>query len=81
MLDRIARDRVATLFIVTVLVLLAVGAAAPGFLSVRTAGIIWSNGLVLMLVALGIFPVILTRNIDVSGDRCWASRPSRWASR
>ncbi|ABA81106.1 autoinducer 2 ABC transporter permease LsrC [Rhodobacter sphaeroides] len=67
MLDRIARDRVATLFIVTVLVLLAVGAAAPGFLSVRTAGIIWSNGLVLMLVALGIFPVILTRNIDVSG--------------
>ncbi|MEO1952420.1 autoinducer 2 ABC transporter permease LsrC, partial [Thioclava sp.] len=33
----------------------------------RTASIIWSNGLVLMLVALGIFPVILTRNIDVSG--------------
>lgn len=67
MLERIARDRVATLFIVTFVVLLLVGAAAPGFLSMRTASIIWSNGLVLMLVALGIFPVILTRNIDVSG--------------
>lgn len=67
MLERIAQDRVATLFIVTVLVLLGVGCVAPGFLSPRTASIIWSNGLVLMLVALGIFPVILTRNIDVSG--------------
>lgn len=67
MLERIARDRVATLFLVTLAVLLAVGAAAPGFLSARTASIIWSNGLVLMLVALGIFPIILTRNIDVSG--------------
>lgn len=67
MLERIARERVATLFLVTLIVLLLVGAAAPGFLSTRTASIIWSNGLVLMLVALGIFPVILTRNIDVSG--------------
>ena len=67
MLERIARERVATLFLVTVIVLLLVGMAAPGFLSARTASIIWSNGLVLMLVALGIFPVILTRNIDVSG--------------
>lgn len=67
MLERIARERVATLFLVTLIVLLLVGAAAPGFLSARTASIIWSNGLVLMLVALGIFPVILTRNIDVSG--------------
>ncbi|PIL14321.1 ABC transporter permease [Puniceibacterium antarcticum] len=67
MLERIARDRIATLFLVTVAVLLAVGLAAPGFLAPRTASIIWSNGLVLMLVALGIFPVILTRNIDVSG--------------
>lgn len=67
MLERIARDRVATLFLVTVAVLLLVGLAAPGFLSAGTATIIWSNGLVLMLVALGIFPVILTRNIDVSG--------------
>ncbi|MBC7145996.1 MAG: autoinducer 2 ABC transporter permease LsrC [Thioclava marina] len=67
MLERIARERVATLFFVTLIVLLLVGAAAPGFLSLGTASIIWSNGLVLMLVALGIFPVILTRNIDVSG--------------
>lgn len=67
MLERIARERVATLFLVTLGVLLLVGAAAPGFLSARTASIIWSNGLVLMCVALGIFPVILTRNIDVSG--------------
>lgn len=67
MLERIAKERVATLFIVTAAVLLLVGLAAPGFLSSRTAGIIWSNALVLMLVALGIFPVILTRNIDVSG--------------
>ncbi|SDF13338.1 ABC transporter permease subunit [Limimaricola pyoseonensis] len=67
MLDAIARNRVATLVCVTVLVLLAVGLAAPGFLTGNTAAIIWSNGLVLMLVALGILPVILTRNIDVSG--------------
>ncbi|SEL24575.1 ABC transporter permease subunit [Pacificibacter marinus] len=67
MLEWIARDRVATLFMVTVGVILAVGAASPGFLSLGTASIVWSNGLVLMLVALGIFPVILTRNIDVSG--------------
>lgn len=67
MLNKIARDRVATLFIVTVAVLLAVGAAAPGFISTGTASMIWSNGLVLMLIALGVFPIILTRNIDVSG--------------
>ncbi len=67
MLNWIARDRVATLLLVTVAVLLAVGAAAPGFLAPSTASMIWSNGLVLMLVALGVFPVILTRNIDVSG--------------
>ncbi|MDT0684285.1 autoinducer 2 ABC transporter permease LsrC [Roseicyclus sp. F158] len=67
MLDRIARDRVATLLVVTIAVFLLVGAVAPGFLSARTATSVWSSGLVLMLVALGIFPVILTRNIDVSG--------------
>ncbi len=67
MLEKIARNRVASLFLVSLVVLLAVGAAAPGFLRVDTATIIWSNGLVLMLVSLGIFPVILTRNIDVSG--------------
>ena len=39
MLERIARDRVATLFFVTLAVLLAVGAAAPGFLSARTASV------------------------------------------
>ena len=58
MLERIARDRVATLFLVTVAVLLLVGLAAPGFLSAGTATIIWSNGLVPMLVALGIFPIL-----------------------
>jgi len=67
MLERIARNRVASLLLVTLAVLLAVGAASPGFLAPGTAAIIWSNGLVLMLVSLGIFPVILTRNIDVSG--------------
>lgn len=67
MLNWIARDRVVTLFLVTVAVLLAVGVAAPGFLAPNTASMIWSNGLVLMLIALGVFPVILTRNIDVSG--------------
>jgi len=67
MLERIARDRVVTIFLVTMAVLLAVGAAAPGFIAPRTASIIWSNGIVFMLVALGMFPVILTRNIDVSG--------------
>ncbi|WP_226551384.1 ABC transporter permease subunit [Celeribacter naphthalenivorans] len=67
MLNWIARDRVATLLLVTIAVLLAVGAAAPGFLAPSTATMIWSNGLVLMLIALGVFPVILTRNIDVSG--------------
>ncbi len=67
MLNWIARDRVATLLLVTIAVLLAVGVAAPGFLAPSTASMIWSNGLVLMLIALGVFPVILTRNIDVSG--------------
>jgi AI-2 transport system permease protein len=67
MLERIARNRVVTLLLVTLIVLLAVGAAAPGFLSLGTAAIIWSNGLVLLLVSLGIFPVIMSRNIDVSG--------------
>ena len=40
MLERIARDRVATLFLVTVAVLLLVGLVAPGFLSAGTATII-----------------------------------------
>ncbi|WP_114090544.1 autoinducer 2 ABC transporter permease LsrC [Thalassospira profundimaris] len=66
MLDFFARNRVATLFGVTVLAFLLIGMVAPGYLSLSTASVIMSNSLVLMTVALGTMLVILTRNIDVS---------------
>lgn len=67
MLERIARDRVVSLTVAMALLMLAVGMAAPGFLSPRTASLVWSNATVLLFVALGLLPVLLTRNVDVSG--------------
>ncbi|MBU1314546.1 MAG: autoinducer 2 ABC transporter permease LsrC [Alphaproteobacteria bacterium] len=66
MLDLFARNRVATLIAVIVSAYLAIGAAAPGYLSGATASVVISNSLVLMLISLGTMIVILTRNIDVS---------------
>lgn len=66
MLDLIARNRVATLVGVLAITSLAIGMAAPGFLSLSTASVVLSNSLVLALVSLGSMIVILTRNIDVS---------------
>ncbi|EKF43244.1 autoinducer 2 ABC transporter permease LsrC [Nitratireductor indicus] len=66
MLDFLARNRVATLLVVLVLTYVAIGAAAPGYLSGATASVVVSNSLVLMLISLGTMIVILTRNIDVS---------------
>ncbi|AGT10732.1 ABC transporter permease subunit [Paracoccus aminophilus] len=67
MLNRILQDRVATLLIVTLAVILTIGAIAPGFLSVQTASSIWSSAMVLLCVAIGLLPVLLMRQIDVSG--------------
>ena len=67
MLKRLLTDRVATLLAVTLAAVLVIGALAPGFLSARTAVSIWSNALVLLCVALGLLPVLLMRQVDVSG--------------
>lgn len=67
MLNRILQDRVATLLIVTLAVVLTIGAIAPGFLSVQTANSIWTSAMVLLCVAIGLLPVLLMRQIDVSG--------------
>ena len=66
MLDLFARNRVATLIVVLAIAYVAIGAAAPGYLSGATASVVLSNSLVLMLISLGTMIVILTRNIDVS---------------
>lgn len=67
MLERLARDRVATLGIVTLVVVLIIGALAPGFLSARTASSIWNSAMVLLCIGIGLLPVLLMRQIDVSG--------------
>lgn len=66
MLDLLARNRVATLFVVLAVAYAAIGAAAPGYLSGATVSVVFSSSLVLMLISLGTMIVILTRNIDVS---------------
>jgi AI-2 transport system permease protein len=67
MLEAILRNRVLTLLIVGGGVLVLLGLVAPGFLSANTASLVWSNSAILLLLALGLLPVLLTRNIDVSG--------------
>ncbi|RUT28855.1 autoinducer 2 ABC transporter permease LsrC [Arsenicitalea aurantiaca] len=66
MLELFARNRVATLFVITLLTFGAIGLAAPGFLSASTLATVMANSLVLMLVSFGTMLVIITRNIDVS---------------
>jgi len=66
MLNIIARNRVIMLVLVMAVACLALGFAAPGYLSAATASVILSNSLVLLLISLGTMLVILTRNIDVS---------------
>ena len=66
MFEFFARNRIATLLIITVAIFLVVGIAAPGFLSAKTASVVVANSLVLLLVSAGTMLVIITRNIDVS---------------
>lgn len=66
MFELLARNRVATLFAITVFTFGLIGLAAPGFLSGDTLSVVMANSLVLMLVSFGTMLVIITRNIDVS---------------
>ena len=66
MLDRLLQDRVLGLLAVSALAMLVIGSLAPGFLRLATASMVLANGSVLLLLALGLLPVLLTRNIDVS---------------
>ncbi len=67
MLERLLNDRVTSLFLVTLGVVLLIGGFAPGFLSPATAASVWTSAMVLLCVALGLLPVLLMRQIDVSG--------------
>lgn len=66
MFELFARNRVASLFAITILTFGIIGAAAPGFLSGNTIAVVMANSLVLMLISFGTMLVIITRNIDVS---------------
>ena len=66
MLEFLARNRVMTLYVVTVFAFVAIGAAVPGYLRLATVMASISNSLVLMSLTLGTMLVIVTRNIDVS---------------
>jgi AI-2 transport system permease protein len=66
MLSLLARNRVIMLVLVLLVAALAIGVAAPGYLSTATASVILSNSLVLLMISLGTMLVIITRNIDVS---------------
>lgn len=67
MFEKILNDRVLTLALVTLAVLLTIGSVAPGFLSLKTGASIWSSAMVLLFIAIGLLPVLLMRQIDVSG--------------
>ena len=67
MRELLIRERALTLALLTATLLAVAALAAPGFASARTAAIVTSNMLVLLLVSVGLFFVIVTRNIDVSG--------------
>jgi AI-2 transport system permease protein len=67
MLERLLRNRVLSLLLVAGGALAVLGLLAPGFLTAATLGSVWSSALVLLLLSLGLLPVLLTRNIDVSG--------------
>ncbi|MGV8831576.1 MAG: ABC transporter permease subunit [Devosia sp.] len=66
MLNLIAQNRVATLFLITILTFVSIGLAAPDFLTTSTVTAVMGNSLTLLLVSLGTMLVIITRNIDVS---------------
>ncbi|MCX5512583.1 autoinducer 2 ABC transporter permease LsrC [Kaistia algarum] len=66
MLSLVARHRAIVLVLVMAIACMAIGLAAPGYLSLATASVILSNSLVLLMISLGTMLVILTRNIDVS---------------
>lgn len=66
MFERLLQNRVLTLFVITLIVLGGIGLLAPGFASAKTAASIWGAAMVLLAVAIGLLPVLLMRQIDVS---------------
>ena len=66
LVQRLVGDRALSLLLTAAVLLAITGAFAPGFLSLATLRIVWTNAQVLMFVALGLLPVLLARGIDVS---------------